>query len=893
MPDYTVSSDIDSFLRATTDADARTRLGVDAAGTGMLKSTYDGTSKEANVYDMNNMDEGATTKIFTDTERTKLGSQVLTDVIDKIAYNADDLTFDIDTGTGVVVQIGQELLVKARNVTGSTIINGAVVRINGASGDRPTIIPAQADSLANISGIIGIVTAEILDNAVGFVTVHGLVRGLDTSTYTEGDELFLSDSVAGGITNVEPTLSIPVGTVTFANPASGTVFANVDNQKHLLEFSSDPSLIGNFNATSWKTALAIAAADLTATGTPSSSTYLRGDNTWATVAGGSGGTVQGTDATYDIQAANDGLIAGGIRGESSVDLQTDRDLVTDIASGSHSAIIGGLKNTASGDNSTVLAGEGNVADGDYSLAAGLLAFAGGFAGARVFADSTVTTITALAADTFNIQADALRLVDGNEGAGKVLTCDANGSGNWATPAGGAGVAGSTGVLTGGVLSLGATSTRYSISDGTGVIVDAAGVTTNVSWSSLLNKEPINLNAQQITFVSIDSLGAIIEQATPWTPQERREQICIGVAVHVDFANVVAVNNEQVISYNPHSSTYDIGDALGFLNLEGNVFSANAPASMAIKKSAGQIFKMGSNYNVNPQAPHNKDLAELTPVTFGYRYSAGTTDFNQTVIDPNNLDDGANGLTPISGNANANKWSIQRIYSFISNNVFIQRGREEFNSLDEAVAGIGSENYEVESSIDANGLFRGYLIVKKGETDLESANTTFIEASKFGAAGAGSGSSPHTPEGTAVKSTTETAGLKFLREDGDDTCSWQYVTETIGMACSDETTAPLTVGEAVVFDMPYDFVITRVYASLVTVGGTTSVSINLKDEATDILTADLAIPAGVNFAEVSGAVFTGGSSYQLLKNDRFAVDIVSPDTSNTGAGLKVFIEGYRS
>jgi hypothetical protein len=130
MPDYTVSSDIDSFLRATTDADARTRLGVDAA---------------------------ATTKILTDTERTKLGSQVLTDVIEKIAYNADDLTFDIDTGTGVVVQIGQELLVKARNVTGSTIINGAVVRINGASGDRPTIIPAQADSLANLDGLIGIV----------------------------------------------------------------------------------------------------------------------------------------------------------------------------------------------------------------------------------------------------------------------------------------------------------------------------------------------------------------------------------------------------------------------------------------------------------------------------------------------------------------------------------------------------------------------------------------------------------------------------------------------------------------------------------------------------------------------------------------------------------------
>ena len=32
--------------------------------------------------------------------------------------------------------------------------------------------------------------------------------------------------------------------------------------------------------------------------------------------------------------------------------------------------------------------------------------------------------------------------------------------------------------------------------------------------------------------------------------------------------------------------------------------------------------------------------------------------------------------------------------------------------------------------------------------------------------------PHTPEGTAVKSTGENGATKFLREDGDGTCSWQ-------------------------------------------------------------------------------------------------------------------------
>ena len=162
MPDIPVSSDIDSFLRAPTDADARTRLGVDAAGTGMAAGTYDPNSVVGDVFDMDNMIETATSKILTDVERTKLGDQVLTDVIDKMAWNPTDLTFDIDTGTGVVIQVGEELLVKVRNTTGSTILNGAVVRINGASGDRPTVTPAQADTLANVNGVIGVVTADIL-----------------------------------------------------------------------------------------------------------------------------------------------------------------------------------------------------------------------------------------------------------------------------------------------------------------------------------------------------------------------------------------------------------------------------------------------------------------------------------------------------------------------------------------------------------------------------------------------------------------------------------------------------------------------------------------------------------------------------------------------------------
>jgi len=202
-----------------------------------------------------------------------------------------------------------------------------------------------------------------------------------------------------------------------------------------------------------------------------------GSSSWAAP---TNGTVQGTGAnTRNIRAADEGTVVGDARGEGSVDLQTSTALSTQVASGANSsiiggqnntasgtkasvcggalnindsvngfigggstnnvntssgtAIIGGLRNTASGTNAVVLGGADNQATATDSLAAGDNARAIHI-GARVFADSSDTDFPSIIANEFAIQANALRLVDGNEGAGNVLTSDANGSGNWAAPA---------------------------------------------------------------------------------------------------------------------------------------------------------------------------------------------------------------------------------------------------------------------------------------------------------------------------------------------------------------------------------------------------------------------------------------------------------------------------
>lgn len=149
-------------------------------------------------------------------------------------YDTDDkaLSYYNDVSASSM-QIGFESWVRVRNVTGVTITNGSVVVINGASGQTPTIALADADTHTPAQ-VIGIVTADILNNAVGHVTTHGIVKNLDTSTFLDGDVLYLSQT-AGALTKVAPTAPasiVAVGIVAHAHATQGKVYVNVDDAKN-------------------------------------------------------------------------------------------------------------------------------------------------------------------------------------------------------------------------------------------------------------------------------------------------------------------------------------------------------------------------------------------------------------------------------------------------------------------------------------------------------------------------------------------------------------------------------------------------------------------------------------------------------------------------------------
>lgn len=149
----------------------------------------------------------------------------------KTRWNAAAGTIETDTDIpGVTIQHGQELQKKAYNKSGTTILNGKLVYFSGEHGNEPKMYLASNTDLVNGENVVGMVTADCSDNALGAVTQFGKVRDLNTSGFTAGDSLWLDTN--GNFTNVEPSggvLTIKIGRVDVSHPTQGEVSIHVEN----------------------------------------------------------------------------------------------------------------------------------------------------------------------------------------------------------------------------------------------------------------------------------------------------------------------------------------------------------------------------------------------------------------------------------------------------------------------------------------------------------------------------------------------------------------------------------------------------------------------------------------------------------------------------------------
>ena len=152
----------------------------------------------------------------------------------QILAKASDTSYD----TAWQDNYATELRIVARNETGSTLAKGTVVYINGAAGNKPTLAKALATGDATSAQTVGMVSADILNNQNGEVTVRGLLAGLDTSAYAAGTQLYLSGTTAGEVTSTKPSAPIHlvyVGIVSRQHVNQGQVEVAVQNGFELHE----------------------------------------------------------------------------------------------------------------------------------------------------------------------------------------------------------------------------------------------------------------------------------------------------------------------------------------------------------------------------------------------------------------------------------------------------------------------------------------------------------------------------------------------------------------------------------------------------------------------------------------------------------------------------------
>lgn len=323
---------------------------------------------------------------------------------------------------------------------------------------------------------------------------------------------------------------------------------------------------------------------------------------------------------------------------------------------------------------------------------------------------------------------------------------------------------STGLLKNGLISINADPTKFNVSAGIGIISNFTDpenpVSTIINFPAFTAVTPTYLTAGNITYIAINSTPAIVMQASPFTPDQRRDLIVLGAVVHSNLTNINVVNNISAPSNAVGNQLHDFIEAVGALNLTGNKYSANG-ANLALNKSAGTIFKFGVNFATDWKNPHELSQSSGTALTFRYRTQDGTEGTDRINLNPA-LYDLNNVLTTVPNN----KFTIQTVTMFQTGLTRIQYGQNVYDDIQSAQAAIFTRDYNVEANIKENGITRAYIIVKNNATSLQNtADSRIVEAQKFGGIASGGvaltfanvvAALGYTPENIANKSNSYTA-----------------------------------------------------------------------------------------------------------------------------------------
>jgi hypothetical protein len=157
--------------------------------------------------------------------------RIFYDSVNKCITGYDDIS---DTS----LQMGQELRVRVFNNTASIIVNGSAVTVVGITlDDFVQVDLAIANDRISALNTIGIATHDIGIGEYGWATTAGTLNSVDTSAYTEGSAIWLSETVAGAYQLTKPASpnwEVRMGGIIKQDALLGKIYAELrilDNDK--------------------------------------------------------------------------------------------------------------------------------------------------------------------------------------------------------------------------------------------------------------------------------------------------------------------------------------------------------------------------------------------------------------------------------------------------------------------------------------------------------------------------------------------------------------------------------------------------------------------------------------------------------------------------------------
>jgi hypothetical protein len=140
---------------------------------------------------------------------------------------------------GISLDLNEKEVWYVKNQSGAAIGAGTAVYASGTLGSSGQVLIAKmiADGTINAKFFLGITQANIDNGGDGYVVRNGKIRQIDTSTFAEGDVLYVSPTTAGALTSTEPTapnLKLPTAFVIKA-AATGTIAVRQTPGSYLAE----------------------------------------------------------------------------------------------------------------------------------------------------------------------------------------------------------------------------------------------------------------------------------------------------------------------------------------------------------------------------------------------------------------------------------------------------------------------------------------------------------------------------------------------------------------------------------------------------------------------------------------------------------------------------------